>query len=199
MTQRDTPVRDDESAEVHALRTLAGIAGWCVTSTTGGAHAPRSLHYVKATNGRGRAADLASRAGTGDVAGLLAINEQIIQMIPLQMIVELIFAGGVCVKNGRIVNGQETYGPVVMAAHNNHNHLAVIEGFTYNGPEVPVSADDPNRINVGAPVAGIAATPTGKGYWLVCADGGVFAFGDAQFLGNVEHVKPDDRAWLPKA
>jgi peptidoglycan recognition protein len=57
--------------------------------------------------------------------------------------------------------------------------------------------DDPNRINSNAPVTGIAATPTGKGYWLVAADGGVFAFGDAGFYGNIEYVKPDDRAWLP--
>ena len=31
---------------------------------------------------------------------------------------------------------------------------------------------------------GIAATPDGKGYWLVAADGGVFAFGDAGFYGS---------------
>ena len=30
------------------------------------------------------------------------------------------------------------------------------------------------------PVVGIATTPTGDGYWLVAADGGVFAFGAAQ-------------------
>jgi hypothetical protein len=31
---------------------------------------------------------------------------------------------------------------------------------------------------------GIEGTPDGQGYWLAAADGGVFAFGDAQFLGN---------------
>ena len=35
-----------------------------------------------------------------------------------------------------------------------------------------------------APVVGMAATPDGKGYWLVAADGGVFAFGDAGFFGS---------------
>jgi predicted type IV restriction endonuclease len=29
-----------------------------------------------------------------------------------------------------------------------------------------------------------AATPTGRGYWLVASDGGVFAFGDAGFFGS---------------
>jgi hypothetical protein len=30
----------------------------------------------------------------------------------------------------------------------------------------------------------VAATPSGRGYWLVAADGGVFAFGDAGFFGS---------------
>jgi GH25 family lysozyme M1 (1,4-beta-N-acetylmuramidase) len=34
-----------------------------------------------------------------------------------------------------------------------------------------------------APIVAMAATPTGKGYWLVGTDGGVFAFGDARFFG----------------
>jgi hypothetical protein len=35
-----------------------------------------------------------------------------------------------------------------------------------------------------APVVGIAANRTGRGYWLVGADGGVFTFGDAGFHGS---------------
>jgi len=34
-------------------------------------------------------------------------------------------------------------------------------------------------------VAGLAPTPTGRGYWLADTDGGVFAFGDAGFLGSL--------------
>jgi len=30
----------------------------------------------------------------------------------------------------------------------------------------------------------MAATPDGKGYWLVASDGGIFAFGDAGFFGS---------------
>ena len=30
----------------------------------------------------------------------------------------------------------------------------------------------------------MAATPSGQGYWLVAADGGVFTFGDAGFFGS---------------
>jgi hypothetical protein len=30
----------------------------------------------------------------------------------------------------------------------------------------------------------MAATSTGKGYWLLASDGGVFTFGDARFFGS---------------
>jgi hypothetical protein len=33
------------------------------------------------------------------------------------------------------------------------------------------------------PIVGICATASGQGYWLVGADGGIFAFGDAGFFG----------------
>jgi hypothetical protein len=36
-----------------------------------------------------------------------------------------------------------------------------------------------------APILSITATPSGKGYWLVAADGGVFAFGDAGYFGSL--------------
>ncbi|MCU1458700.1 MAG: Esterase [Actinomycetia bacterium] len=41
-----------------------------------------------------------------------------------------------------------------------------------------------------APVVGMATTPTGKGYWLVASDGGVFTYGDASFHGSMggQHV-----------
>ena len=36
-----------------------------------------------------------------------------------------------------------------------------------------------------APVVDLAPTADGRGYWLVASDGGVFAFGDAQFDGSM--------------
>ncbi|HEY4946365.1 MAG TPA: polysaccharide deacetylase family protein, partial [Acidimicrobiales bacterium] len=36
-----------------------------------------------------------------------------------------------------------------------------------------------------APLVTMAATPSGHGYWLVASDGGIFAFGDASFLGSM--------------
>ena len=42
-----------------------------------------------------------------------------------------------------------------------------------------------------SPIAGMAATPSANGYWLVAMDGGVFSFGDARFFGSTGaiHVK----------
>jgi hypothetical protein len=34
------------------------------------------------------------------------------------------------------------------------------------------------------PIAGIASTRNGRGYWLVASDGGIFSFGDARFYGS---------------
>jgi ribosomal protein L24E len=31
----------------------------------------------------------------------------------------------------------------------------------------------------------MAPTPSGRGYWLVAADGGIFTFGDAPFYGSM--------------
>jgi hypothetical protein len=36
----------------------------------------------------------------------------------------------------------------------------------------------------------MVTTPTGGGYWLVAADGGIFSFGDAAFHG----ARPSGRA-----
>src|SRR6476620_2584807 len=35
-----------------------------------------------------------------------------------------------------------------------------------------------------APIVGIAATRTGKGYWLLASDGGIFSYGNARFYGS---------------
>jgi lipoprotein-anchoring transpeptidase ErfK/SrfK len=39
-------------------------------------------------------------------------------------------------------------------------------------------------MHLNSPIVGMAATPTGRGYWLVAADGGIFTFGDARFYGS---------------
>jgi hypothetical protein len=40
-------------------------------------------------------------------------------------------------------------------------------------------------LRLNADLVSIAATPSGRGYWIAAADGGVFAFGDARFAGSI--------------
>jgi hypothetical protein len=44
-------------------------------------------------------------------------------------------------------------------------------------------------IKLNQPIAGMAPTPTGAGYWLVASDGGIFSFGDAKFYGSTGGIK----------
>ena len=53
------------------------------------------------------------------------------------------------------------------------------------------------RLN--APVMSMAPDPDGVGYWLVAADGGIFAFG-APFHGSTGHLRLDEKSpasWRP--
>jgi hypothetical protein len=40
------------------------------------------------------------------------------------------------------------------------------------------------RLSLVRPIVDMASTPTGKGYWLVASDGGIFSYGDAHFHGS---------------
>ena len=42
------------------------------------------------------------------------------------------------------------------------------------------------RLN--SPIVGMTSTVSGQGYWLVAADGGIFAFGDAAFYGSTGSI-----------
>jgi hypothetical protein len=43
----------------------------------------------------------------------------------------------------------------------------------------------PVSVALASPVVGAGGTPTGKGYWMAGRDGGIFAYGDAQFYGSM--------------
>ncbi len=44
------------------------------------------------------------------------------------------------------------------------------------------------RLDLNHPIVDMASTPTGKGYWLVASDGGVFSYGDAKYHGGTGGV-----------
>lgn len=112
---------------------------------------------------------------------------------------ELIYSGGSHYISKGLVRPIADLDDDLRAAHWNHVHVAVPKGWTAPKGIVVPETPAPSRPVVNAPVTGIAITPSGKGYLLVCADGGVFAFGDAPFLGNVEYRLPATQLWTPKA
>ena len=54
----------------------------------------------------------------------------------------------------------------------------------------PRSTARPGAIRLNKPIVGMAATPDGKGYWLVASDGGIFTYGDAAFYGSTGGMPP---------
>ena len=64
--------------------------------------------------------------------------------------------------------------------------LGSVQAFgdaTFYGDEIS-SSHDSGHVGYPVAMAAMAATPDGKGYWIVDSDGGVFAFGDAAFQGS---------------
>jgi uncharacterized protein YkwD len=45
------------------------------------------------------------------------------------------------------------------------------------------------RLSLSHPIVDMAATPTGKGYWLAASDGGIFSYGDAMYHGGEGGVR----------
>jgi hypothetical protein len=129
-----------------------------VTSTTTGTHAQNSYHY------RGQAVDFAAPGGGSDTPGLLAINRYWASRYGKQL-VELIYAGpgGVCIKDGKVVNGNAFYGAATMAEHHNHVHVAATpRSLGGAGGGVAVGAAPGN--NSGTATVGAAPASSSGGF-----------------------------------
>ena len=69
---------------------------------------------------------------------------------------------------------------------------AGVEWKFWAGPQECAGAlDDLGSAGPGLnrPIVPLAATPTGRGYWLAASDGGIFAFGDAAFRGSTGGIR----------
>lgn len=71
--------------------------------------------------------------------------------------------------------------------HTKHMHVSIhanARGHTapwWSPKEKPMPADP----KAYAQAVALTPTPTGKGYWILTADGGVYSFGDAEYYGRV--------------
>lgn len=165
---------------------------------TPGVHAAHSLHYAQGTGGVGLAVDFGgvtpgvtptTLKQMGDIwHTFFLVGAQLAELIHNQPGITK------AVKNGKTVDGASFYGPVTWAAHKNHVHVAVPRGLFLSPLSQPLGtlksledemADEPPVVEVPAEPVGMAATPTGKGYWILTADGGIYAFGDAVYHGGV--------------
>ncbi len=48
---------------------------------------------------------------------------------------------------------------------------------------------DASGLRLNQPIVGMTPTADGQGYWLVAADGGIFAYGDTQFYGSAGSLR----------
>jgi hypothetical protein len=68
------------------------------------------------------------------------------------------------------------------------NFYGSLPGVGVSQPPLTLTLTSPDSALLTVPLASasqIVSTPDGHGYWVVSLDGGVFAFGDAQFYGSV--------------
>jgi len=66
-------------------------------------------------------------------------------------------------------------------------------GFHGSVPQLQGPGEPLAGRSLAAPIVGVASSPTGHGYWLVAADGGMFSFGDAGYFGSIPQVLPPGR------
>jgi len=80
-------------------------------------------------------------------------------------------------------------GTATGAAGTSQSPMGYVPAFWYVTPGGVVTGSPSygslSGLHLNRPIVGMAATPDGKGYWLVAADGGVFSFGDARFFGSM--------------
>src|SRR4051812_17032442 len=60
--------------------------------------------------------------------------------------------------------------------------VAADDGGVFTAGAAPFAGSGVGKL--GAPVAALAGTPSGRGYWLASTSGRVAAFGDARLLGS---------------
>lgn len=170
----------DFSLETQAIKSYmeASQVPFKVTSTTGGRHAPTSLHYRKL------ALDLAGPTPSRDSPALMAIFNA---LVPVEKhLAELIYARAPYnIKNGKQV------GLYAQAIHHDHVHVGVRTGTFIKWPGAPASVPimggpDVVKPQYDPPLNRFIAwlnNPHGPGGWGLSADGAIYALGGCSWRG----------------
>lgn len=177
-------------------RVTAILGTWKSATNPCAPHAAGSLHCAEGTGGKGLAVDFGGAQPGTSLEALRQMGEihaALMKVAP--QLAELIHNGpGItkAVKNGKVVDGLHVYGPTTWAAHRNHLHVAVTKGtFLDSRPAAP-----PVLLEVrpmwDPPLQVVDFLPywSGSGGYMLFADGGIGAVGDAPYregkqpLGN---------------
>ncbi len=89
---------------------------------------------------------------------------------------------------GRGLGGATASADAGITARRGGGYWAVTPNGKVSGGGAPMFGDA-SRLALKTAVVDIAATPSGKGYWLLGGDGGIFTYGDAHFYGSTGNVK----------
>jgi len=120
-------------------------------------------------------------------------------------VVATLGAGTVALQNSAMVTIDPNGSIGITIAGYNASNAGVIQHYEVNGstgrslgvrswpmfhqnPELTGTLTPPAPGHLNKPIVGMAATPDGKGYWLVASDGGIFSFGDAAFYGSTGNI-----------
>ncbi len=120
-------------------------------------------------------------------------------------VVATLGAGTVALQNSAMVTIDPNGSIGITIAGYNADNAGVIQHYEVNGstghtlgarswpmfhqnPELTGNLTPPAPGHLNKPIVGMAATPDGKGYWLVASDGGIFTFGDAAFYGSTGNI-----------
>ena len=163
-----------------AIAATPDGGGYWVASSTGGVYPFGDAHSYGSMSGTALNAPVVGMAATpsGDGYWLVASDGGIFSFGD----------AGVLRLDGRHASQRAHRG------HGRHADRATATGWwpptaASSATATPAFCGSTGGMRLNAPVVGMAATPSGHGYWLVASDGGIFSYGDASFHGSTGSIR----------
>jgi hypothetical protein len=155
-----------------------------VDVSTGNDAVPLAVGQIYGTGHTGSASVLSCVSGTTAEA----VQVQIDQLTEVSGIVLSAAVQAVCIGSqpGEYLYAAMPYKAVPTTPHSGYYPYEA-DGFVsaFGNDNYLVYLGDLSATRLNQPVVGMAQTADGGGYWMVAADGGIFAYGDAHFYGSM--------------